>query len=138
MKRTRNDISGTPKNKLPPVPELDLILYHWSPTTNRGNINRTGLLTHRRTLQGHWRPPYVCMCDDPKLGWYLSGRMWPEIPSWDLWMCYVPDQTSFDHYEIITDTFPDTGRHFIKEYRIYTRIYKRDLYYLATRTQRGE
>lgn len=122
------------KNKLPPVPQLDLILYHWSPTANRPSINKYGLRTHRRTLQGDWRPPYVCFSDDPFLAWVLSGQMWPEIISWDLWMCHMPSQDSFDHYEIITDTFRDTGRHFVKEYRIYTRVYKRDLRYLATRT----
>lgn len=135
MKRTRNDISGVPKNKLPPVPPLDLIFYHWSPTTNRASINKKGLTPGRLTLQGLWRPPYVAFADDPKLGWFLSGRMYPEIPSWDLWMCYEDNQTSFDGYEIITDTYPDSGRHFRKEYRVYTRVFKRDLYYLATRTQ---
>ncbi len=133
MKKTRRDTSGLPKSNLPLVPKLDLVLYHWSPTSNRSNINKVGLLTHRRTLQGDWRPPYVCLCDDPYLGWSLSGRMFPEIKMWDLWMCHLPSQTSFEHYEIITDTFRGTGRRFVKEYRVYTRIYKRDLIYLATR-----
>ena len=135
MRRTRRDTSDTPKNLLPPVPPLDLILYHWSPSTNRNSINRVGLQINRRTLQGEWRPPYVCFSDDPILAWVLSGRMYPDTPSWDLWACHVPTQDSFDHYEIITDTFPDTGRHYVKEYRIYTRVYKRDLHYIATRTQ---
>lgn len=133
MKRTRKDVSGQPKNKLPPVPERDFILYHWSPTKNRGQITKYGLRIHRKTLQGLWRPPYVCMSDEPRLAWFLSGRMWPEIESWDLWMCYADDQTSFDGYEIITDTYKDSGRHFIKEYRIYTRVFKRDLHYLGSR-----
>ncbi len=133
MRKTRKDESGLPKTKLPPVPELDLIIYHWSPTINRPSINRLGLVTHRRTLQGLWRPPFVSFSDDPYLAWILSGKMWPDIKEWDLWYCHVPSQTSFDHYEVITDTYPDTGRHFIKEYRIYTRVYKRDLTYLATR-----
>ncbi len=134
MKKTRKDDSGLPRNKLPPVPELDLNLYHWSPTSNRSNINRVGLVTHRRTLQGDWRPPYVCFSDDPYLAWILSGQIWFEIKTWDLWLCHMPSQTSFDNYEIITDTFPDSGGHYIKEYRIYSRVYKRDLTYLATRT----
>jgi hypothetical protein len=120
---------------LPPVPEPDLFLYHWSPTANRASINRIGLDIGRRTLQGEWRPPYVCFSDDPVLAWGLSGRMWPEIKSWDLWVCNLRAQDSFDHYEVITDTYPSTGRTFIKEYRIYTRVFKRDLKYLATRTQ---
>lgn len=134
-RRTRKDQSGAPKTNLPHVPELDLVLYHWSPSTNRKSINRYGLMINQKTLQGDWRPPYVCLCDDPWLGWYLSGRMFPEIDSWDLWVCHDPSQTSFDHYEIITDTYATTGRHFVKEYRIYTRIYKRDLIYLATRAR---
>lgn len=133
MRRTRRDISGEPPNNLPPVPDLDLNLFHWSPTTNRRSIKRSGLLTHRKTLQGDWRPPYIALSDDPSLAWVLSGNMWPEISSWDLWMVHVPTQTSFDHYEIITDTYACSGRHYVKEYRVYTRIYKRDLCYLATR-----
>lgn len=135
MRRIRTDHSGTPKNKLPKVPELDLIIYHWSPTSNRASINKIGLDINRKTLQGVWRPPYVCFSDDPKLAWYLSGRLWPEINSWDLWMCHVSSQNSFDHYEVITDTYVDSGRHYIKEYRVYSRIYKRDLYYLGTKTK---
>ncbi len=133
MKRTRKDDSGQPKRNLPSIPKLDLVLYHWSPTTNRASIKRLGLVTHRKTLQGDWRPPYIAFSDDPWLAWSLSGDMFPEIKSWDLWLCHFPSQTSFDHYEIITDTFRDTGRHFVKEYRIYCRVFKKDLVYLATR-----
>jgi hypothetical protein len=135
MKTTRKDHSGVPKTNLPPIPPLDLILYHWSPTRNRASINHSGLEVNKKTLQGDWRPPYVCFSDDPQLAWVLSGRIWPEIESWDLWMCHVPTQTSFEHYEIITDTFINTGRHYVKEYRVYTRVFKRDLVYIATRTQ---
>lgn len=134
MKRTRKDHSGTPRNKLPPIPEPDILIYHWSPSTNRNSINRLGLVPNRMTLQGLWRPPYVCFSDDALLGWQLSGKMWPEIPEWDLWMCNTDAQTSFDHYEVITDTYRTTGRQFIKEYRVYKRVFKRDLYYLATRS----
>jgi hypothetical protein len=120
-------------NNLPPAPELDLCLYHWTPTRNRQQIQKIGLVPGKKTLQGDWRPPYVCFSDEPLLAWQLSGRMYPDISSWDLWMCYFPSQTSFNHYEIILDTFIDTGRHYVKEYRIYTRIFKRDLKYVATR-----
>ena len=136
MRRKRkHDDPSVPKNKLPPVPPLDLVLYHWSPTANRNSINRLGLVPGRKTLQGLWRPPYVAFADDPKLAWYLSGRMWPEISSWDLWLCLFEHQTSFDEYEIITDTYVGSGRHFVKEYRIYTRVYKRDLWLVGTREQ---
>ncbi len=135
MRKTRKDVSGLPKDKLPPYPELDLVLYHWSPTSNRSSINKYGLLTHRLTLQGEWRPPFISFSDDPFLAWIMSGQMWPRINNWDLWMCHDPSQTSYKHLEVITDTYVDTGRHYIKEYRVYTRVYKRDLIYIATRIQ---
>ena len=135
MRTTVKDHSGEKRDRRPKVPESDRLLYHWSPTENRNSIKRHGLKPLRPSLDGSWKPPYVCFADDPQLAWVLSGRMWPDIPSWDLWMCNVRCQTSFEHYEIITDTFIDTGRHYIKEYRVYTRIYKRDLFYVATRAQ---
>lgn len=135
MRRTRKDHSGAPKTNLPPVPIPDLILYHWSPTANRNSINKVGLDIGKRSLQKDWKPPYVCFSDDPQLAWTLSGRMWPSIKSWDLWLCNMRSQTSFEGYEIITDTYASTGRHFTKEYRVYSRVYKRDLIYVATRRQ---
>lgn len=137
MKVTRKDDSGTPKRNLPAVPPLELVLYHWSPSSNRSGINRYGLTPGRKTLQGDWRPPYVAFSDEPRLAWFLSGRMWPDIEEWDLWMVYHEFQTSYEGYEIITDTYPDSGRHFIKEYRIYTRIFKRDVSYVASRSNKG-
>ncbi len=113
---------------------MDLVIFHWTPTINRASINKIGLVTNKLSLQGEWRPPYIAFSDDPFLAWYLSGKMFPRIKSWDLWMCHMPSQTSFIHYEIITDTFIDSGRHYVKEYRIYSRVFKRDLTYLATRT----
>ena len=85
------------------------------------------------SLQGDWRPPYVALSDEPLLAWQLSGRMFPDVPSWDLWLVYHEAQSSYDGCEIITDTYPDTGRTFVKEYRVYTRIFKRDVAYVATR-----
>jgi hypothetical protein len=137
VRKTRNDHSGAPKRRLPPVPKEDLILYHWSPTANREKIKHDGLKPGSKSLDGLWKPPYICFSADPSLAWQLSGRMYPEIELWDLWACNMDHQDSFDHYEIITDTYIETGRSFIKEYRIYTRIYKRDLDYIATRRQDG-
>ena len=134
MRRTRKDHSGTDNSSLPAVPELDLVLYHWSPRQNRANILKQGLSPGRSSLQGDWKPPYVCFSDEPDLAWRLSGAMWGEIKEWDLWMCNVTFQTSFAHYEIITDTYINTGRHYVKEYRIYTRVYKRDLVYVGSRS----
>ena len=135
MRVKKTDLSGGPRTNLPKKPELDLVLYHWSPTTNRNSINKIGLNIGRPTLQGNWRPPYVCFSDEPNLAWALSGRMWPDIPSWDLWMLHTPSQTSFGGYEIIFDTYRNSTRHYVKEYRIYSRVFKRDLIYVATRTQ---
>lgn len=123
------------RHKLPDVPSLDLCLYHWSPTINRSSILKYGLQINKRSLQGYWRPPYVAFSDDPLLAWALSGAMWPEFPNWDLWMVNFPTQTSFDGYEIILDTYQESGRHFVKEYRVYKRVFKRDLNYVASRTQ---
>lgn len=131
MKTTYKDDSNENPHLQPP--ELEVVLYHWSPTTNRASIKHSGLVPGRLSLQGFWRPPYVAFSDEPLLAWFLSGRMFPEIKSWDLWQCYAEAQTSFDHWEIITDTYPDTGRRFTKEYRVYTRVYKRDLKYIGSR-----
>lgn len=133
MGATHKDHSGSAK--LPPIPPLELVLYHWSPTTNRKSIEKKGLVPGKKSLQKGWRPPYVAFADDPNLAWSLSGRMWPEIPSWDLWLVYHEHQESYEHWEIITDTYVSSGRPFVKEYRIYTRIFKRDVLYVATRTQ---
>lgn len=132
-RRTVKDHSD-PENRLPTLPPLELCLFHWSPTENRPRIERNGLKPGSLSLQGDWRPPYVCFSDDPYLAWVLSGDMWPHIHSWDLWMCHYPTQTSFEHHEVILDTYRD-GRKYVKEYRIYTRVYKRDLMYIATREQ---
>lgn len=114
------------------VPKLEVVLYHWSPTANRRSIQRNGLMPGKLSLSGDWRPPYVALADEPLLAWFLSGRIWPEIKSWDLWMCYAENQTSFNGWEIILDTYR-SGRTYVKEYRIYKRIYKRDLHYIGTR-----
>jgi hypothetical protein len=120
--------------RYPAVPNLDLCLFHWTPTSNRGSVKRLGLVPGRMSLQGHWRPPYVAFSDDPTLAWALSGAMFPEINEWDLWMVHYPT-SDVGGYEIILDTWPDTGRSFVKEYRIYYRIFKRDLRYVGSRTQ---
>lgn len=79
-----------------------------------------------------WKPPYVCFSDDPHLAWTLSGKVHPEIEQWDLWMvCHY----SVDRWEIIFDTYYDTGRHYIKEYRVYDRIPKRNVLWIAERAQ---
>lgn len=118
---------------VPKPPELEPIAYHWSPSTNRRSIQKLGLMPGRKTIQNvDFRPPYVCLAPDPVLAWTLSGRMFDEIPSWDLWSCHLGRIDSV--YEVLFDTFIDTGRHYLKEYRVYGRIFKRDLHYVATRS----
>ncbi len=123
------------QNKLPKNPGEDLCFYHWSPSKNRKSIEHDGLAPGRLSLQGDWRPPYVAFSAEPVLAWTLSGRMYPSIESWDLWMMNTCSQTSVEHWEAILEMYPDTRRHYIKEYRIYGRIFKRDLHYIGSRTQ---
>lgn len=120
---------------LPPAPVPDLLLFHWSPIHNRDRINHSGLTPGRPSLQGDWKPPYVCFSDDPMLAWVLSGTMWPSIQNWDLWQVNMRTQTSFTHHELILDTFPGSGRHYTKEYRVYHRIFKRDVHWVGIRSQ---
>lgn len=104
-------------------------LYHWSPTPRRGQINRYGLRPSSRSVDGQWKPPYVCFSDSPSLAWGLSGKFHPEVPSWDLWMVW---NTVPSGYEALPFDGDELDR--IKEYRVYERIFKRDLWYVATRT----
>ena len=102
-------------------------LYHWSPTPRRTSIRRRGMVPSSRSVDGLWKPPYICFADSPALAWALSGRIHPEIPEWDLWMTWssVPNG-----YEVLPF---DDGQP--KEYRVYHRIYKRNLWYVGTRMQ---
>lgn len=105
-------------------------LYHWSPTSRRGQINRRGLVPGSRSVDGLWKPPYVCFADSPSLAWGLSGGMpgrSDEVPSWDLWMMWSDVPSGMEEIP-----FDEPGR--VREYRVYERIFKRDLWYVATRT----
>lgn len=107
-------------------------LYHWSPTSNRKQIKRYGLRVGVKSMDGLWRPPYVCFAPDAELAWELSGVNHPHVKSWDLWQTYSDRPQGV--VEALLDHYPDTGREYIKEYRIYERIYKRDLWYVGTRS----
>jgi hypothetical protein len=111
-----------------------ILLYHWSPTDRRGQINKYGFRPSMRSVDGLWKPPYVCFSDSPSLAWGLSGAFHPEIHSWDLWMT---DTTCVSGYETIMFDRDRTEPERVKEYRIYERIFKRDIWYVATRTQEG-
>jgi len=106
------------------------VTYHWAPTSRRKGIIRYGLRPGMWSVDRLWKPPFVCLSDDPWLAWELSGRVHPEIKEWDLWAVFP---TGFDMAERIYERFRDGSGHYIKEYRVYKRIYKRDIWYVATR-----
>jgi hypothetical protein len=125
---TRNETDPRiPASKVDPPP---IILYHWSPSSRRASINRRGFVPGSLSLCGLWRPPFTCFSDTPELAWILSGRIHPEVPDWDLWCV---DKQDLEHVEIILDTYYDTHRHYIKEYRVYHRIYKRYIWWVGSR-----
>lgn len=106
-----------------------LVLFHWSPTVRRKSIQRFGLEPGHWDTERLWKPPYVAYALDPLLAWRLSGwfRHKPGT-SWDLW------QTHTDHvrgFEVVP--FDDGSP---KEIRVYQRIYKRHVTYLASREVR--
>jgi hypothetical protein len=73
----------------------------------------------------------VCFSSTPSLAWSLSGYFHPEVPSWDLWQTWSDVPTGYEAL-LFDDGPPD-----VKEYRVYERIYKRDLWYVATRVNNG-
>lgn len=100
--------------------------YHWSPTVNRRNINHRGLLPGRWSRDRLWKPPYICLAHRPSLAWGLSGDMdrAKQFKSWDLWEVWLDDRV----YETVKSK-DET----INEIRVYERIYKRHVWYVATR-----
>lgn len=107
-------------------------LFHWSPRSRRKGIERYGLKPGSMARDGQWRPPFICLSDDPLLAWQLSGRFAKSTgETWDLWVVIVRD---LPHMELITDTFTNTGRPYVKEVRVYERVYKRDVRWVAERT----
>ena len=104
------------------------LLYHWAPVERRPSILRRGLVPGSWSRDRLWRPPYVCFADSPSLAWGLSGGTSPTHSEWDLWMV---DDDRLGGYEVIPfDGEPDR----IKEYRVYERVYKRDLWWVGTRS----
>lgn len=106
-------------------------LYHWSPRARRKGIERLGLVPGKRARGGlDWRPQYICFADNPILGWDLSGKFADEPGVWDLWATYT---TRIPELEVITDHYGDTGRCYVKEVRVYARVFKRDLIWVGER-----
>lgn len=100
-------------------------MYHWAPISRRKQIIRYGLRPGSRSSCGEWKPPYVCLADSPLLAWQLIGRYRPQIEQWDLW--WTHSDAAVPYEEIPSDNGD------VREYRIYHRIYKRDLWYVGTR-----
>jgi hypothetical protein len=112
------------------VPPLEpaFPLFHWSPYIRRNQIERKGLVPGSRSIDGVWKPPYVCFSPDPELAWALSGRIHPEVEMWDLWMTWSNVPRGM---EACIDCARDTGKHYVKEYRVYERIFKRDIWHVG-------
>lgn len=103
--------------------------YHWSPSSRRKSIERSGLLPHSLSTDRLWRPPYVCLATKPSIGWGLSGSMLrgKEHSVWDLWQVDISEQSGYE--ELFFD-----GSFEVKEIRVYERIYKRNIWYVGSRT----
>lgn len=116
----------------------DTPLYHWTPTRHRRQIIRRGLVPGRRQVTHPdepgvhgWRAPYVCFADTPSMAWALSGAQ-PSAPSgeWDLWQTWL---RRLDEPLILTSL--DTATRGIHEVRTGSRVYKRDLWLVGSRTK---
>lgn len=117
-----------PKPFVPPPLEAGFPIFHWAPESRRLSIARKGLVPGSLSIDRVWRPPYVCYARDPELAWELSGRLHKEIEIWDLWMTHSDVPSGM---EAIIDCARDTGLHYVKEYRVYERVYKRDLWHVG-------
>jgi hypothetical protein len=106
-------------------------LYHWSPRRNRGSILRRGIDINRLSPDRVWRPPCSCWASNPELAWVLSGKLHAaDHKQWDLWMTWSDVPKGMEE---IVDYYRNSDKSYVKEYRIYERVYKRDLWYVGTR-----
>lgn len=103
-------------------------LFHWTPTTNRPRILRLGLVPGRPSMTSEWTAPYVCFAESPSWAWALSGHFHPEVESWDLW------QTTMDRLFSPKRLKTFDTHHRWHEVRTNERVFKRDLWYVGTRT----
>lgn len=102
--------------------------YHWAPQERRKAIVRQGLVPGRLSRDRLWRPPYICLTHRPSWAWGLSGWMDKEkqIKEWDLWEVWLPDSQPYEVLRSLDGS--------IDEIRVYERIYKRHVWYVASRT----
>jgi hypothetical protein len=129
-----NEMDFTPADTSSQIPDSPFLLFHWAPVERRAGITRSGLVPGKRSIDRLWRPPFVCFSTSPSLAWVLSAAIHPEIPLWDLWCTW---STRLTGYELLFDHDSD-GDSFLKEVRVYERIYKRDIWFIGTRHQDGE
>jgi len=108
------------------------IWFHWSPTSRRKSITRKGLIPGSYSTDRLWKPPHICLAESPRVAWSLSGAMHrgAEHESWDLWEVWTHDLKG---YEVL---MYDSGTH-IKEIRVFERVYKRDVWLVASRMRAG-
>lgn len=118
----------------------ELLLFHWSPSDRRKQILRYGLRPRCRPttnpvddignpvgngdIRG-WRAPYICLGPSPSYAWALSGAQEPGITEWDLWQVW---RSHLGRHRLVRED----GH--IKEVRAFDRIYKRHVWYVATRS----
>lgn len=115
--------------------EKFLPLFHWSPRSRRAQILRYGLrprmrpTTHAGDGSQTWRAGYVCFADTPSWAWDLSGgqRSAP-AGEWDLWSTNI---SRLPHPFVL----PADWANGIHEVRTDQRVFKRDLWHVATRTK---
>lgn len=100
-------------------------LYHWAPTERRKQIIRFGLRPGSVSSCRQWKPPYICLANSPHLAWDLIGRYRPTIREWDLWWT-TSDAAAPMEMLPFDDGTP-------KEYRVYHRIFKRDIWFVGSR-----
>ena len=119
-------IAGVIPNTPPPatypfMPKQNFIVYHWSPRSRRKSILKYGLVPGSISRCGQWRSKYICFSDSPSAAWGLSGAL-DGPQEWDMWMAWSRDiklnQTSWHK----------------NEFRAYHRVYKRQIWYVGSRS----
>jgi hypothetical protein len=104
------------------------ILYHWSPSSRRKQIERQGLRVgkpHVTHTKG-WQAKYLCFAASPSLAWGLSACAVNEEGDWDLWMTWSASlqkpirRIRWEGLEV-------------KEYRTYDNLPKRLIWFVGTR-----
>jgi len=106
------------------------MLYHWSPIERRASITRYGLCPNKKSLNGQWRPPYVCYCRSPSVAWALSATHSGKPGAWDLWATW---SDSADDYTTLNTAKNPRAAWWQTEYRIFQRIPKSKLWHVGTR-----